>query len=44
MERNHNVTYKYIIDLFDTLAGKHNSINSFNCGFMDEADIKKLVL
>ena len=44
MERNHNVTYKYIIDLFDTLAGKHKSINSFNCGFMDEADIKKLGL
>ena len=44
MERNRNITFRRILNTFDTIANKHPEIHGFNSGFMDEVDIQKLGL
>ncbi len=36
------ITYKNIVDDYKTIATKHQLINSFHSGFLDEVDIDKM--
>jgi hypothetical protein len=39
-----NITYRQMIDTFETIATKHHEINSFNSGSLNDVDIEKMDL
>jgi hypothetical protein len=39
-----NITYRQMIDTFETIATNHHEINSFNSGSLNDVDIEKMDL